>query len=293
MVDPKIRTLLALVKNGSFTRTAEELSLTQPAVTHQIKLLEEEFGIKIFNKYRKELHVTQEGELLIHYARRALALSERVRQEIEDSKRSLKRLIIGITPTAEENLIPRILAAYCSSHPNVQVQVRVENIANVVSMLKAYELDLGIVEGSIRDASLTSLLLDTDHLCVAVSPKHELARKASVTLNQLKRVPLILRLPNTGTRSLFENQLYAHGESLSAFHVMMELDNLSVMKELVAANMGVAIISNSACRQEVMDGKLKLLPIENMTMTREINLIYPPDFQHPEIFEEIRRSFMR
>ena len=291
MIDSKIKTLLALVNEGSYTKTAKYLSLTQPAVSHHIKLLEEEYGIKIFYSDKKKLIPTPEGEILIKYSRRAVALEENAMQAIEDNRKQVKSLVIGITPTAEENLVPYVFASYCNEHPKVHINIVTNTINNIYDMLKAYELDLAIIEGRITDDRFTSILLDTDYLCLAVSPKHKFAKRKSVNLLELKKENFILRQPNAGTRKLFENHLISHSENINNFNVIMELDNVSLIKDLVSSNLGITVISHKSCRDEIAAGKLVVVPIENLIMTRDINMVYPKDFQHREILEDIRMAY--
>ena len=123
MIDPKIRTLVTLSELGSYTKTAEALSLTQPAVSHHIRLLEQEFGISIFVKGKRKLKPTPEGVILLKFAHRAIALSQKVHQEIDDYRREARSLTVGITPTASDILVPQVLAAYCNQHPKVRIQI--------------------------------------------------------------------------------------------------------------------------------------------------------------------------
>lgn len=291
MIDPKIKTLLTLINIGSYTKTAKILNLTQPAVSHHIKLLEEEFGIKIFYKDRKTLKPTPEGEILIKYAKRASALSTNVRLDLEACKKSMRRITIGITPTAEGNLVSQIFTTYCNEHPNIHINIITDTINNIYNLLKSYELDLAIVEGNIPDSSYTSILLDTDYLCLAVSPKHRFAKRKSVSLHELKSENFILRSQKAGTRLLFENHLLSHSENIKNFNVTIELDNVATIKELVASNLGVTIIAHSAVKDEETSGKLIIVPIENMNMIREINIVHLSDFQHMEILDDIRRVY--
>lgn len=291
MIDTKIETLLTLLSAGSYTKAAKALSLTQPAVTHHIKMLEQEFQIQIFYKDRKTLKPTPEGELLIKYARRAKALSDTLRQEIEDSRRSIKSFAIGITPTAEENLVPQIFALYCNKHPDVHINIVTDTIKNIDSMLHAFELDMAIIEGQLSDHLYTSMLLDTDYLCLAVSPKHPFAARRSVQLFELKRENFILRSRHAGTRKLFERHLENHSESIRNLNVIMEIDNVATIKELVASNLGITVIAHSACREEIHAGKLVMVPIENMSMVRQINLVCLRDFSHPEMVGELRAFY--
>jgi len=291
MIDPKIQTLVTLDQLGSYTKTAEALSLTQPAVSHHIKLLEQEFGIQIFVKGKRKLKLTPTGEILMKYARRAMALSQKVHQEIEDSLREAQSLTVGITPTASDIMVPQVLAEYCNSHPQVRIQIVRSTIKKIENMLRFYEIDFAIVDGVIKNENTRSILLGTDYLCLIVAPNHPFAKRQSVTLNDIQREKLVLRLKNAETRKLFEGYLYSQGYKISDFNVMMEIDSVSTIKNIVAANLGISVISHSVCREEERRGELVAVPIENCRMLREINMIYPEDFPYPEILQEIKKDY--
>ncbi|MEA4892571.1 MAG: LysR family transcriptional regulator [Peptococcaceae bacterium] len=287
MLDGKIQTLLALAKVGSYTKTAKILSLTQPAVSHQMRQLEAEYGIRIFYPGRKELKPTPEGEILIKYAKRMLALDENVRQEINNAKKHLRRISVGITTTLGEYLVMQIFADYCRIHPDVTINIINDGIENIYGMLSLFQIDLAIVEGKIQREDYVSVLLDTDYLCLVVSPRHPFARRGSIGLEELKREKFILRSSTAGTRKLFEAQLLKQGKRIEQFNTVIETDNISTIKELVAVNLGVTIMAHSACRKEELSGQLMVIPIENMSMPREINIVYRQDFSHTEILQEI------
>lgn len=293
MIDSKVRSLLAVAETHSFTRAAEELHLTQPAVSHHIRQLEQDYGIKIFKIEKKELTLTPEGEVLLKYARRITAVAEKARTAIEDSRQKLRHLTIGITQTSGENCIPQVLALYCNEHPETHIQIITDSINNLYNGLELYQLDLAILDGAPPSQHFHSVLLDTDHLCLAVSPQHPFATRTTVSLNDLKGEKLILRSRNAGTRMIFDSFLLNHSEDIRNFHVMMELDNLATLKDLVALNMGVTIISRSACRDDVRQGRLALVPIDNASMTREIRLVYPYDFSHTDIIDDLRKIYNR
>lgn len=291
MVDPKIRTLLKLEELGSFSKTAQALSLTQPAVSHHIKLLEQEFGIQIFVKGKRKLKPTPEGEVLLKYAHRAIALSDKVHQAIEDCKHAVHTLTVGITPTASDIFVPQVLAAYCHQHPGTHVQIVRGTIKKIDAMLKFYEIDFAIVDGILPGDHYRQVLMGTDHLCLIVSPKHPFATRLSVTLDELQRENLVLRPKSTGTRKLIESYLVSNGYNIQNFNVMMEVDSVSTIKEIVEANLGISIISYSVCREEQQQGRLIVRQIENCRMVRQVNMVYPQDFEHPEILQEIQQEY--
>lgn len=160
-------------------------------------------------------------------------------------------------------------------------------------MLSLYQLDLIIVEGAIQSESYVNVLLDTDFLCLAVSPQHPFATRTAVTLQELKRERFILRTQSAGTRTLFEEALLRQGENIRDFNIVIETDNITTIKELVSAGLGVTVMAHSACRQEERAGKLSLVPVENMNMPREINIVHRKDFEHAEILRDILAIYAR
>lgn len=291
MFDHKAKTLLELVNAGSYTRAAEALSLTQPAVSHHIRQLEEEFGIQIFYKDKKELKLTPEGAVLVKYARRAMAVYNTAKQAIEDSRTKIKHFVVGITPTAGENRVPQVIAMYCNENSEIHINIVTDTIKNIYDRLKAYEVDIAIVEGRIPDAALTSVLLDTDYLCLAVSPKHRFAHRSSVSLSELKGEKFILRSKNANTRAMFESYLSNRSESIKSFNVIIEIDNVATIKDLVAQDLGITVIAHSACREDELTGRLAVVPIENSGMMREINMVTHKDFTHTDVLEDFRRIY--
>lgn len=291
MLDAKIETLITVNETKSFTKAAEQLSLTQPAVSQHIKQLESEFGIKLFYRDSGELKTTPEGEIVLKYAKRIKALHQNLQQRLLDEKNHTKRIAAGITHTAENNRMSNIFAKYCNENEGVRITIISDTINNLYNKLKNYELDLAIVEGKLSDPSLNSILLDTDCLMLAVSNSNPLANKSMVTLNELKKEKMILRLPNSGTRNLFVSHLLSNNVSIDEFNVILEVDNISTIKELVRQNFGVSILAKSVCMDDVKKGDIKILPVENLSMTREINIVYHKDFEHTAALSEIMKLY--
>lgn len=291
MIDIRLYTLLAVVEFKSYTRAAEQLSLTQPAVTQHIKQLEKELNVKIFNRVGKEIKPTNEGNIVIQYARRNIALYERMKQSILDIQRHVRRLTVGITHTAESNAVAEVLGRYCAKNPGTTITIISDSINNLYSMLKNYEIDIAVVEGKVQDPSINSLLLDTDALMLVVSNNNHLAKKSIVTINELKKQPLILRRPSSGTRNLFAAHLESKNMSLDDFNVILEVDNIATIKDLIRRDIGVSILARSACLDELKKGKITVLPIENLSMIREINILYHKDFKHEDILQSIMKEY--
>lgn len=291
MIDAKAETLLAVAQQQNFTRAAQQLSLTQPAVSHHIRQLEEELGVKLFVRGRGELKLTGEGEIVLSYAKRMKAMDARLRQELADSERHITRLRIGITHTSESNRTTEVLAKCGQMDHGISITIITDTIKNLYTMLENYELDLAIVEGTPSNPALHSLMLDTDYLVCAMSNRNPLAHHSMVTLTELKHEQMILRLPTSATRMLFDSTLESINESIDQFNVILEVDNIATIKDLIRKDMGVSILPRSACMDEVRKGKMTVLPIENLSMVRETKIVYHADFIHLDILQEIIRQY--
>lgn len=287
MIDSRIRSLLKAAELGNYTRAAERLSLTQPAVSQHIHSLEEELGVRIFERVGNRLRITREGETVLKYARRFVALAGNLRRELNDEKLRLSALSIGITHTAESNAIAEALARYADSRGGISLKIVTDAAANLFVRLKNYEIDLAVVEGGANDPALVSLMLDSDCLVLAVAPGHPLTRKDVVSIDDLKKERLILRLPDSGTRNLFTASLEARNLSIADFNVIMEINNIATIKDLIRRNFGVSVLARSTCLDELRKGKIAVLPIEHLSMAREINIVCLRDFEHQGILKEI------
>ncbi len=291
MLDQKLYTLLSVAALGSFTGAAKELSLTQPAVSHHISALEEELGIRIFNRGKGSLTLTDEGEIAVSCARRMKVLNDRLRTDLRDKEHNLTRLRVGITHTAESNVITEVLARYGREAGDVVITVTTDTITNLYSKLEGYELDLAILEGKPPSGELSSLMLDTDYLVCVMSNENPLASHEMVTLKELRSQQMILRLPSSATRILFESRLESLGESLDSFDIMLEVDSVAAIKDLVRKDLGISILARSACMDELKKGKLTALPIENLSMIRETSIVYHRDFRHTHVLGQLLKIY--
>ena len=291
MIDPKVYTLLKVYECGSFVGAATALSLTQPAVSHHIKLLEEELGVKLFERVQGHIILSKQGEIVVNYAKKMLGVYENLRRELAADLTGIAQLTVGITHTAESNPMAESLARYGAEHQNVNIKLITSNIKNLYSMLTNYEIDLAVVEGKIPDPKIRYLPLDTDYLVLAVSPDHPFAGRSMVSLQELMRERMILRLPESGTRNLFVAHLESNNMSIDDFNVILEVDNIATIKDLIRRDFGVSILPRSVCLDELKKKKIAVLPVENLSMIREVNLAYPADFTQIELLHDIINAY--
>ena len=291
MVDPKLYSLLAIYECGSFLGAAKKLSITQPAVSQHIKLLESELGVRIFDRANGKVIVTKKGESVIRCARKMVALEKNLTEELAKNEKTPNNLTVGITHTSESNQIVEALAKYCSETGGTTIKIITDSISNLYTKLKSYEIDLAIVEGRIHDAGVKYIMLDTDYLVLATSPNHPFAKRSMVTLNELRRERMILRLPNSATRNLFVAHLESSNMRLEDFNVILEVDNVATIKDLIRRDFGVSILPKSVCLDELKKGKMAVIPVENLSMMREINIAYQADFTQTDILHGIIQSY--
>ena len=291
MIDNKLYTLLKVYECRNYTRAAQQLSITQPAVSQHIKALESELGVKLFEHANGELLVTRQCEEAVKFAKKIVGLYNNFYQSMRDDKSRATHLTIGITHTAESNAIAEALAKYCAENEGTSIKMITDSINNLYTMLKTYELDLTIVEGRVPDPSIHYLLLDTDYLVLAVSTNHPFASRSMVTLNELKKERMILRLPDSNTRNLFVAHLESNNMSINDFNVVLEVDNMATIKDLIRRDFGVSILARSVCLDELRKGKITVLPVENLSMMREINLAYYGDFNQFDVLHGIMKIY--
>lgn len=287
MLDAKIYTLLKVSETGNYTHAASALNLSQPAVSQHIHMLEEELHIKIFERIGTHLLLTHEGEKAIQCARSMLALYQKLEEQLHDEAAGLTGFTAGITHTMETERIAEVFARYTALNPDAHIKLITDTQAKLLEMLKNYEVDFILIDGTFADEGLVRIPLDTDRLVLIVHPDHPLSSRNMVTAEEIKKEKLILRLSDNDTRDLFSATLESCHVAPEELNIILEMDNVAMIKELVAQGYGVSILAQSACRSEVQEKKLTALPVACLRMNREISLVCRKGFAHKTILEKI------
>lgn len=291
MIDIKTETLIKVSEQRNFTKAAEQLSLTQPAVSHHISQLEKELGAQLFIRNKGALMLTREGEIALKYAKKLKSMYAKMKTEISDCKTNISKIRIGVTHTSESNLVIEALAKCSNEDQSLSMTIITDTIKNLYDMLENFEIDIAIVEGKINNPDFNSLMLDTDYLVCAMSNNNPLSSHSMITIGELKKQRLILRLPSSATRLLFASTLESMNESIDNFDITLEVDNIATIKDLIRKDLGVSILPRSACIDELRKGKITVLPIENLSMIRETNIVYHKSFSHVDVLQNIARLY--
>ena len=283
MSDRRLQVFHAVARHRSFTKAAESLFMTQPAVTFQIRQLEEHFDTRLFDRAHGRIALTPAGQVALEYAERILGLSAELDTRLKEmSGQVLGPLLIGASTTIAEFLLPQVLGEFKSRYPGVVPRLFVANSEAVQARIAERTLDLGFIEG---ESHLPSLVTDTcseDELQVVCAPSHPLAQTGSVAPKMLVEHAYISREPGSGTREVIDRYLQKAGVSPDALQVVMELGSPEALKGLAATGLGFTIMSRATVAKEIRLGQLVRVPLAPR-LTRHLSVVYPKERFHSRL----------
>ena len=256
----------AVARHLSFSRAAEELHLTQPAVSMQVKSLEAQAGLALFEQVGKKIHLTQAGA---EVARFAVEVHGRLK-DCEDTLAAIRgvsggRLHLAVVSTAKY-VAPRLLSEFMRRHPGVTVKLSVTNREQVIGELQANQVDLAIMGRPPRGLDVEAAVFAKHPHGIISSPEHPLARKRGLELARLAGENFLIREPGSGTRMSMERVFADHGVKLAS---SMELASNETIKQAVMAGMGLAFLSLHTVGLELAAGKLVRLDVRGTPVTRD------------------------
>jgi len=269
-----LTTFVEIAKQGSFSRAGQKLFRSQPAVSAQIRQLEEEYGQKLFDRVGKSMKLTAAGEVLLGFAGRLIALkNESLRVVADQSSAPRGTLAVGANEATCLYVLPDVFAEFHRRFPSVQISVYRNFSRKVLEKVEDGAVDVGIVTLPVKSPSLKIYPVFRDRLMLMVSPKNPLAKHKTVTPAEIADQPLII--PKTGfTRQLLDKLFRPYRGQL---RIPMELPSVGMIKRFVAAGLGVSLISESFARDEVRAGEVKLIKISDVDLWRELGLVYRRD----------------
>ena len=270
----KMRVFAAVARNLSFTRAARELHLTQPAISQQVKLLEEEIGMPLFEQIGRKVHLAPAGVELLRYTEQAMELLRQAGESLA-AMRGLKRgvLKLGAVSTAKY-FAPSLLSAFTPAYPEVTIKFEVGNREEIIQQLAANEIDLVIMGRPPRELETVAEPFAKHPLIIIASPTHSLASKRRIRLSQLATEYFLIREEGSGTRASMER---VFGEREVPFRVSMEVSSNETIKQAVMANMGLGFISSHTVGLELAARKLVILDVVGLPIIRDWYVIHLKD----------------
>ncbi|MDH4189203.1 MAG: LysR family transcriptional regulator [Betaproteobacteria bacterium] len=277
MADRRLQVFHAVAKHLSFTKAAEALFMTQPAVTFQIKQLEEHFNTRLFERGHGRISVTPAGAVVLEYAERILALSAELDLRLKEMTGHVAGLLlVGASTTIAEFLLPQVLGEFKSKYPGVMPRLVVGNSGAVESRVAEHTLDIGFIESPSHLPSIACDDCCEDELQVVCAPSHALAKLKAVSPKQLIEFPFISREIGSGTREVTDDYFQKAGVAPDTLNIVMELGSPEALKGLVATGLGFAIMSRSTVEKETRLGDLVLVPLAPR-LNRRLSVVYPKE----------------
>lgn len=267
----QLEVLIAVAQERGFSRAAERLYRTQPAISQAIRRLEEEVGVPLFDRSSKDGTLTDAGQVLLGYAQQMINL----RRDAHEAIKELKGLHRGkVTISANENTVTHILpiiSSYTARHPHIKVEVRRGRASRIPSEVLARDIEIGIVSFRPSDPALKTVSIGTDEIALIVAPKHHLAGKKTVSVQELGMESFIAH----NVRSPYRNRVVQTFEKYrTPLNITMEMPTLEAIKRLVEREVGVALIPSMAAETEIKLGQLIAIKVTEMRLKRSLFLIY-------------------
>ena len=290
MLDYRTHTFLAVVRAGSFTRAAEELHVTQPAVSQHVRQLETHYGCTLFSKTGRGVEPTRAGQLLYQALDAERNDEDRLRAELDalrGEKDARPPLRLGCTRTIADYVAPRLLAQHLVRHPGEHVLMRTGNTAELVALIDAGEIDFALVEGYFDRKMFEGAPFSREpYLAVAASGE----RPASIT--DLLGNRLVLREPGSGTREILERHLAARDLAVDDFAGVIELASIPTIKACVAAGAGVSFMYRVAVESELASGTLADATPPDFAIEHDFRLIWQRGSRYADRYRSLLREWM-
>ncbi len=275
VADRRLQVFHAVARQLSFTKAAEVLFMTQPAVTFQIKQLEEHFNTRLFDRGHGHISLTAAGEIVLRYAERILALSSEMEVRVTEMTDEIGGpLLVGASLTIAEYLLPPILGEFKSAYPQVRPNLVVGNSEMIHARVQEHSLDIGLVESPAHHPNLENDICCDDELLVICAPGFALAGERELAPRQLLGHGYVSREQGSGTREFTDDYLRAQGVPVDKLNTVMELGSPEAIKNVVGTGIGFAIMSRASVVQEKKWGALVVIPLKPR-LTRSLSMVYP------------------
>ncbi|KIY23379.1 MULTISPECIES: LysR family transcriptional regulator [Mesobacillus] len=290
-MDQSLLVFTTVVEQKNFTRAAELLHMTQPAVSNYIQSLEKNMGIKLLERTNKYVRLSKAGEIVFHHATEILGLYARMERLIDDLKHTASGPIsIGASYTFGEYILPHKIASMLKMYPLVNPIITIKNSHEIINLLMKHKIDVGIIEGETNADHLKMIPFAIDELSITVPSNHPLATANEIDPLLLHLETWLVREEGSGTREMQEKGFKQMGFSPKKCRTF---GSTQVIKESIEAGLGISILSHASIKNELELGKVKILEIDGFPISRNFSIITPQVEFHTKAVEIFIESLVK
>ena len=273
MADRRLQVFYTVARLLSFTKAAETLHMTQPAVTFQVRQLEDHFDTRLFDRTHNRVALTEAGHKAYESAEQIFSLYAEMENTVKELTDDVSgALTMGASTTIAEYMLPALLRGFTLEFPDINLKLKVSNTEGIVSMIENSMIDLGVVEGPVSNKNLLVEVCRVDQLVVVVPPGHEIADRKSIPLEEVMNFPFICREEGSGTREVIMDHMVKLGIDRNNLNVSLELGSPESIKGAVEAGMGISIASLATLEKELKLGTLVAVRLDP-PMEREFSFV--------------------
>jgi LysR family transcriptional regulator, transcriptional activator of the cysJI operon len=295
MEDHRLKSFCLVVETKSFSRAARAKRVTQSAMSHLIKNLEDELGVQLLRREGRDVTPTPTGRILYEHAKKILEGYARMGHDLSTSLRAIRgSLCVGASRTPASHLLPQVLYNFTKDHPDIEIDLVVSNTDSIVQGLRDERIDIGIVEGNISDNKIFAEAIAEDEVVIIAPEDHVLTKKKSITAQDLALQTFILPESGSGTRELIDDFFRNMGMDEKMIKVRMTLDSPELIVQMVQAGLGVAFASKWSVFTAVKEGMVIPLKLPNKKMKRNFCLISvdrEPELVSAKMFKEFIKQY--
>lgn len=291
MLDFRMETFLTVCKYMNFTHAAEALNLTQPAVSQHIKYLENKYDSELFVREKKKLILTPAGKILRSALETMRNDENTIKKRMQESLLGKKVLNFGVTMTIGEYTIVPALTKFIKEHTDTDFNIRYANTQTLLSYLYEGSIDFAVVEGYFKKDNYNTRIFKKEDYIAVCSSRHKF-NKPIKCLRDLESEKLLIREQGSGTRAILTKTLTLNNMSTSDFSNLIEVENIHTIVSLLCADCGISFLYKSAVEEEISNGTLMEIPLDDFKITHDFTFIWNKDSifsnEYEEIFEELQ-----
>lgn len=274
MLDYRYQTFLVLCVQRNYTKTAEKLFITQPAVTQHIQWLEQKYQTKLVIYQNREISLTGKGQLLYDYLQNLQAQIKKIESNLAHQEAANKNLNFATTLSIGDDLLPRIIQTFAESDPSLNISCLVENTHQILQQLRVGDIDFALVEGNFPKQDFAYFELSSQPFIAIASSNSSFKKNQTYRLADLLPETLITREKGSGSRKILDNLLSEQNYDVEDFSRLLELGSLNSIKELVKNNLGIAFLYEEVVKKELADNTYQRIHIERLETSHSFYFIY-------------------